>query len=150
MPTAPPVDTTAGTFVLADFTTSTTAQAFENFDGRGTLSNNGYEITLAQTAGTNFGLVAEFGNNLVTQGVVIDEDTQILVEATIGQFNDTDLVVAVREASGEFFSVRVPEADLADDGRAVVNVSDFFFNDGGDDIISGCLLYTSPSPRDRG
>ena len=128
LPIAPPVDTTVGTFVLADFTTSTTAQTFENFDGAGALTGNGFEITLPATGGTNFGGVAEFNENLITQGVVIDGDTQILVEATIGASNDTDLVVAVREASGEFFSVSVPAADLADDGQAIVNLSDFFFN----------------------
>ena len=128
LPIAPPVDTSVGTFVLADFTTSTTAQTFENFDGRGALTGNGFEITLAATGGTNFGGVAEFDQNLITQGVVIDEDTQLLVEATIGASNNTDLVVAVREASGEFFSVSVPAADLADDGQAIVNLSDFFFN----------------------
>jgi len=125
-----------GDLVLADFTTSSTAQAFERFDGAGTLSNNGFEVTLAETADTNFGLVVEFDNNLVTQGVLVDEDTQLLIEATIGPSNDTDLVVAVREASGEFFSVTVPATDLADDGRAIVNLSDFFFNG---DVVDGIL-----------
>ena len=142
----PLVEATAGTFVLADFTTSTTAQAFENFDGRGTLSNDGYEVSLEATAESNFGVVAEFDENLVTEGVFIDENTQILVEAVIGAGNDTDLVVAVREDSGEFFSVSVPAADLADDGRAIVNLSDFFFNSGGDapdGIISGAVIEVS-------
>lgn len=120
--------TVSGATVLADFTTSSTAQAFEGFDGRGTLTNNGYEISLPATGGSNFGLVAEFGDNLVTQGVVVDQDTQLLIEAELGPLNDTDLVVAIRESSGEFFSVSVPAADLADDGQAVVNLSDFFFN----------------------
>ncbi len=133
-----------GTFVLADFTNSTTAQAFERFDGTGTLSSNGYEIALAATPGSNFGFVAEFDDNLVTQGVVIDADTQLLVEAIVGGSNDTDLVVAVREDSGEFFSVGVPAADLADDGRAIVNLSDFFFNgDIADGIPNGTIVEVS-------
>lgn len=141
----PLVELPADTFVLADFTTSTTAQAFEGFDGRGTLSKNGYGITLAQTAGSNFGFVTEFDDNLITEGVFIDSDSQLLVEAIIGGGNDTDLVVAVREDSREFFSVTVPAADLADDGRAIVNVSDFFFNAGGaaDGIISGEVIEVS-------
>ncbi len=124
----PLFDTTDGTFVIADFTTSNTAQAFERFDGVGTLSGSGFDISLPQTGVSNFGLVAEFGGNLVTQGVVLQENTQLLIEATVGPTNDTDLVVAVRESSNEFFSVAVPAADLADDGRAIVDVSDFFFN----------------------
>ena len=50
------------------------------------------------------------------------------MEATIGASNDTDLVLGVREASGEFFSILVPAVDLADDGQAIVGVDDFFFN----------------------
>jgi len=138
-----PTTTTTSTTVLADFTTSTTAQDFEGFDGLGTLTNNGYEIILA-AADNNFGLVAEFDGNLVTQGVVVDPSTQLLVEATIGPTNDTDLVVAVREANGEFFSVAVPAADLADDGQAVVNLSDFFYNgDGVDGIPNGPIIEVS-------
>lgn len=148
----PPIGATDGTFVLADFTTSTTAQAFVGFDGLGTLTANGYEITLAETAGSNFGLVAEFGANLITEGIVIDEDTQLLVEAIIGGANNTDLVVAIREDSGEFFSVSVPAADLADDGRAVVNLSDFFFNgDTADGVLNGTIVEVSfQSPFDSG
>ena len=129
-----PVEPSEGTFVVADFTTSTTAQAFERFDGVGTLSSNGFEITLNESADSNFGFVAEFDGNLVTQDVIIDQDTQLLIEATIGELNDNDLVVAVREASGEFFSVLVPAADLADDGQAIVNLSNFAFNG---DIVDG-------------
>ena len=141
LPTVPP---TPGTSVLADFTTSTTAQDFEGFDGRGSLTTSGYDITLGATAGSNFGLVVEFGQNLITQGVVIDQDTQILVEAIIGGANDTDLVVAVREDSDEFFSVTVPAADLADDGRAIVNLSDFFFTNGtADGIPNGTIAEVS-------
>ena len=128
------VDTTDGTFVLADFTTSTTAQAFERFEGNGNLTNNGFVVSLPQTAGNNFGFVAEFGQGLVTQGVALQNDTQLLVEATVGPANDTNLVVAVRENSGEFFSIVVPAADLADDGQAIVDVSDFFFNG---DVVDG-------------
>ncbi len=139
-----PIEATPGTFVLADFTTSTTAQAFEGFDGLGALTNNGYEITLPATAGSNFGLVAEFDQNLVTEGIVVDNDTQLLVEAIIGGTNNTDLVVAIREDSGEFFSVSVPAADLADDGRAIVNLSDFFFNgDTADGVLNGTIVEVS-------
>jgi hypothetical protein len=140
----PPNGATAGTFVLADFTTSTTAQAFERFDGFGTLTGNGFEITLGATTESNFGLVAEFNDNLITEGIVVDADTQLLVEAIIGGLNDTDLVVAVREESGEFFSVNVPAADLADDGRAIVNLSDFFFNgDTTDGVPNGVVTEVS-------
>ena len=123
-----------GNSILADFTISNTAQAFESFDGVGTFTNNGFEITLPQTAGSNFGLISEFNENLITEGVFVDANTQLLVEATIGDSNNTDLVVAIREASGEFFSISVPAADLADDGRAIVNVGDFFFNG---DVVDG-------------
>ena len=140
----PPTNATVGNIVLADFTTSTTAQAFERFDGTGTLSNNGFEVSLPATGGSNFGIVAEFDSNLVTQGVIIGEDTQLLIEATIGPSNDTDLVVAVREASNEFFSVLVPAADLADDGRAIVNLSDFFFSgDTADGVLNGTITEVS-------
>ncbi len=133
-----------GNDVLADFTISSTAQAFEGFDGLGTLTSNGYEITLPQTAGSNFGLVAEFDENLVTQGVAVDANTQLLVEAIIGGSNNTDLVVAFREDSGEFFSISVPAADLADDGQAIVNVSDFFFNgDVSDGVPNGVISEVS-------
>ena len=140
----PPTNATVGNIVLADFTTSTTAQTFERFDGTGTLSNSGFEVTLAATADSNFGIVAEFDENLVTEGVIIGEDTQLLIEATVGPLNDTDLVVAVREASNEFFSVLVPAADLADDGRAIVNLSDFFFNgDVADGVLNGTITEVS-------
>jgi len=141
---APGVTTTS--IVIADFAANDTASTFESFDGRGSFSNDGYSITLPPTGGSNFGILAEFGGNLVTQGVFIDENTQLLVEATVGPNNNTDfLVVAVREDSGEFFSVMVPTADLADDGQAVVNLSDFFFNDDGnnDGIISGTAVEAS-------
>ena len=89
---------------------------------------------MPQIAGNNFGFVAEVGQGLVTQGVALQNDTQLLVEATVGPANDTNLVVAVRENSGEFFSIVVPAADLADDGQAIVDVSDFFFNG---DVVDG-------------
>ena len=137
-------DTTVGTFVLADFTTSTTATAFESFEGVGTLSSKGFEISLPQTSESNFGGIAEFNGNLVTQGVFLQEDTQLLIEATIGPTNATDLVVAVREDSNEFFSVTVPAADLADDGRAIVDLSDFFFNgDQVDGVPNGTIVEAS-------
>ena len=137
-------DATDGTFVLADFTTSTTAQAFERFEGAGTLSSNGFQVSLPPSDASNFGLVSEFDGNLVTQGVFIQENTQLLIEATIGPTNDTDLVVAVREDSNEFFSVAVPAADLADDGQAIVNLSDFFFNgDQVDGVPNGSIVEVS-------
>ena len=61
--TAPGVTTTS--VVLADFTTNNTASTFEGFDGRGSFSNDGYSITLPQTGGSNFGILSEFGGNLV-------------------------------------------------------------------------------------
>ena len=132
------------TAVIADFTTSSTAQTFDGFDGVGTLTNNGFEITLPATDGSNFGLVAEFGDNFVTPGVVLDASTQFIIEANIGPLNDTDLVLAVRESSGEFFSVFVPAADLADDGQAVVDLSDFFFNgDMADGTPNGRIVEVS-------
>ena len=140
----PTADAPTGTLVLADFTTSTTAQTLERFDGTGTFSSDGFEVTLPATGGSNFGILAEFGSNLVTQGVFIDADTQLLIEATIGASNATDLVVAVREDSNEFFSVSVPAADLADDGRAIVNLSDFFFNgDVADGVLNGVITEVS-------
>jgi len=152
VPIAPPAPLPAGTFVLADFTTSTTALTFESFDGNGTLTGNGFELTLPPTGGSNFGGVAEFNENLITQGVAIDGDTQILVEATIGASNDNDLVVAIREDSNEFFSVSVPAADLADDGQAIVNLSDFFFNgDTADGVPNGTIVEVSfQSPFGQG
>ena len=140
----PAGDAPVGNLVLADFTTSSTAVAFERFEGAGTLSNDGFQVTLAETDDTNFGVVSEFNDNLVTKGFIVNADTQLLVEAIIGPSNDTDLVVAVREASGEFFSVMVPASDLADDGRAIVNLSDFFFNDGGPDgVLNGVITEVS-------
>ena len=140
----PLTDVTSTTIALADFTTSTTAQAFESFDGNGTLSSNGFEVTLPASDGNNFGFVGEFGDNLVTQGVFVDENTQLLIEGTIGASNDSSLVVAIREDSNEFFSVVVPAADLAEDGRAIVNLSDFFFNgDVADGILNGVITEVS-------
>ena len=132
------------TTLIADFTTSTTAEGLESFTNMGTLSSDGFEITLGQTGGTNFGLVVEAGSNLVTTGVFIDPNTQFLIEAEVGPLNDTDFVLAVREASGEFFSVAVPASDLIDDGQAVVNLSDFFFlGDQVDGIINGTINEVS-------
>ena len=128
---------------IADFTTSSTAVGLDSFSS-GTLSSNGFEVTLEQTAGSNFGFVVEAGNNLVTNGIFIDDNSQFLIEAMVGQFNDTDFVLAVREDSGEFFSVAVSAADLADDGQAVVNLSDFFFlGDQVDGIINGTINEVS-------
>jgi len=62
------------------------------------------------------------------------------VEAIIGAGNDTDLVLAIREASGEFFSFPVSAADLADDGRAIASISDFFFNGDIDDGIPNSTI----------
>ena len=132
------------TTVIADFTTSNTAEGSDSFVNAGTLSSDGFTITLGETAGSNFGSVAEVGDNLVTEGFFIDQNSQFLVEAMVGEFNDTDFVLAIREDSGEFFSVAVSAADLADDGQAVVNLSDFFFNNEvGDNIINGTIIEAS-------
>ena len=137
--------------ILVDYTISTTAQEFFAFEGLGTLSDNGYQITLPPTNGSNFGLV---NDTLITEGVFIDENSQFLVEATVGEFNDGDFVLAIREdsRSGEFFTITVPAADLADDGRSIVNMRDFFFvGDATDGIPNGTI--SSPdlqSPFDSG
>ena len=91
------------------------------------------------TDGSNFGLV---NDTLITEGVFVDENTQFLVEATVGEFNDGDFVLAIREdsRSGEFFPITVPAADLADDGRAIVNMRDFLFvGDTTDGIPNGTI-----------
>ena len=132
--------------MIADFTTSDTAQGFESFENAGTLSSDGFSITLADTPGSNFGVITETSGNLVTEGFFIDEDTQLLIEAVVGDLNDTDFVVAVTEDSGEFFSITVSAEDLLDDGQAVVNLGDFFFTppDGpGDGIINGTIAEVS-------
>jgi len=147
------------TTVIADFTTSDTAEGFESFENAGTLSkgfesfenagtlsSDGFSITLEQTEGSNFGLITETSGNLETEGFFIDEDTQLLIEAIVGDLNDTDFVVAVTEDSGEFFSIAVSAEDLLDDGQAVINLGDFFFSplDGpGDGIINGTIAEVS-------
>ena len=133
------------TTVLADFTTTNTGFRFASFENLGTFSNEGFTITKGEmnSDNGNFGGIIEAGGNLITEGFFVDQNTQLLIEATVGELNDTDFVVAVREDSDEFFSVAVPASDLADDGQAVVNLSDFFFNDGGDGVISGSVIEVS-------
>ena len=131
--------------------------AFLSFQA-GFPTNDGFAISLGASA-NNFGGITD-NSNLLVPNFLLTEETEFLVEAVIGDNNDSDLVLAIREASGEFFSISVPAADLADDGQAIVGINDFFFNG---DIRNGipdseiieislqsCLLYTSPSPRDRG
>ena len=112
-----------------------------SFEGLGTFSDSGYEITLPPTnTGSNFGIINDRPS---IEGAFIDENTQLLIEATIGEFNDGDFTVAIREdtGSGEFFTVGVSAADLADDGQAIVNLSDFNFNgDTTDGIPNGTVF----------
>jgi len=96
-------------------------------------TNDGFAISLSAAA-DNFGGITDSANLLI-DNFTLTEETEFLVEAIIGENNDTDLVLAVREASGEFFSISIPAADLADDGQAIVGVNDFFFNGDFDDGI---------------
>lgn len=130
----PPVDPPPGSalqlidltsFAVPDFT-------FGSF-ATGALSADGFIVDLPAT-GDNFG-GAGFGSSLIGMGNEVTPDTELLVEAIIGPENDNDLVVAIREASGEFFSLSVSADDLADDGQAIVRVGDFFFNGDTDDGI---------------
>ena len=75
----------------------------------------------------NFGGITD-STNLLVEDFLLTEDTEFLVEAIIGDNNDSNLVLAIREASGEFFSIAVSAADLADDGQAIVGFNDLIFN----------------------
>ena len=96
--------------------------AFQN----GVRTNDGFAISLGAAA-DNFGGITD-STNLLVEDFLLTEDTEFLVEAIIGDNNDSNLVLAIREASGEFFSIAVSAADLADDGQAIVGINDFFFN----------------------
>ena len=144
------------TLLLADFSGGPDDQfTFGTFDS-GTLTADGLLIDVPASASTdNFGGVEvfnDFGDGLISEGVFLTEDSQFLVEADIGENNDTDLVLAIRESSGEFFSVTVFADDLADDGQAIVSLSDFFFNgDPTDGIINDSIIGVSlQSPVDSG
>jgi len=99
--------------------------AFLSFQS-GVSTNDGFAISLGAAA-DNFGGITDT-SNLLVPNFLLTEDTEFLVEAIIGVNNDSDLVLAIRESSGEFFSISVPAADLADDGQAIVGINDFFFN----------------------
>ena len=92
----------------------------------GQPTEEGFAVSI-DASDNNFGFVG-VNNNLITRNFPLTVETEFLVEATIGASNDTDLVLGVREASGEFFSILVPAVDLTDDGQAIVGVDDFFFN----------------------
>lgn len=137
---APTFAQTLDTTLLVDFTNTTTAFTGFAFRDSGTFTESGFEITLEESAEGTFGNVNDFP---ITEGVFMDENTQFLIEATIGEMNDTDFVISIREGNliGEFFNVRVPAADLADDGQAVVSLSDVFFNGNTTDgIIDGAIV----------
>jgi len=152
LPPRDPTTLDGGTAVLADFTTSNTADRFGSFENSGTFSDEGFSLTLDETTESNFGVVLEVGNGLQLQGFPLDPDTQLLIEATVGELNDTDFVIGVREDSGEFFSIDVQASDFADDGQAVINLSDFgFIGDGVDGIINGTIIEVSfQTPFDEG
>ena len=109
---------------VADFTGPDFA--FETFFDQGTVTPEGFAVSLP-ASGDNFGGVT-VSDNLLVDDVLLTPDTQFLVEAVLGPGNDTDLVLGLRESDGEFFSITIPAAQLADDGVALVTVGDFFFN----------------------
>ena len=92
----------------------------------GFATNDGFAISLG-AAVDNFGGITDSANLLV-EDFVLTEDTEFLVEAIIGDNNDSNFVLAIREASGEFFSLSIPAADLADDGQAIVGFNNLIFN----------------------
>ena len=139
---------------LADFTDGSDDQfTFDAFNS-GTLSDDGFSVDLS-ASDNNFGGVGVRGDvagGLLSEGVFLNEDSQFLVEAILGEDHDTDLVLAIRESSNEFFSVVVPAEDLADDGQAIVSLSDFFFNgDVADGILNDAIVEVSlQSPFNSG
>ena len=130
---------TSDTTLLVDFTSSTTAIRTQAFRDSGAITENGFEVTLEETGESNFGYVGGFP---ITAGIFMDENTQFLIEATVGEMNDADYLISVREGNfnGEFFNIPVPAADLADDGQAVVSLRDVVFNgDTEDGIVNGSI-----------
>ena len=117
-------------FEVPDFT-------FLSFDG-GVPTNDGFAVSLSPAV-DNFGGIGE-NANLLVQDFLLTPDTEFLVEATVGGNNNSDFILAIREASGEFFSILVPAADLADDGQAIVRAGDFGFNGDVDDGIPNSVL----------
>ena len=106
--------------------------------GNGVPTIDGLAVSASASA-DNFGFVGD-NAGLLIDDVLLTTDSEFLVEAIIGAGNDTDLVLAIREASGEFFSFPVSAADLADDGRAIASISDFFFNGDIDDGIPNSTI----------
>ena len=110
---------------LADF--SAPDFAFGTFNDGGAATAEGFAVS-SPPSGDNFGGVT-VTDNLLVPDVVLTADTQLLVEATLGPNHGSgDLVLAIRESDGEFFSISIPASSLADDGQALVTVGDFFFN----------------------
>jgi hypothetical protein len=136
---APTFAQNSDTTLLIDFTSSATAIRTWAFRDSGALTENGFEITLEESGESNFGYVGDFP---ITADIFMDENTQFLIEATVGEFNDADYLISVREGhfGGEYFNVPVPAADLADDGQAVVSLRDIVFNgDVEDGIVNGSI-----------
>jgi len=117
-------------FEVPDFTFFT----FNN----GVPTNDGFAVSVGP-AEDNFGGIGDT-DSLIVRDFLLTEDTEFLVEAIIGDNNDSDFTLAIREASGEFFSIPVSGTDLADDGQAIVGISDFAFNGDVDDGIPNSVI----------
>jgi len=103
---APTFAQTSDTSPLVDFTGPNPVLRDHVFRNSGALTENGFEITLEESAESNFGWIGGFP---LTAGVLMDENTQFLIEATIGELHDNQFVLSVRENSfsGEYFNVPV-------------------------------------------
>ncbi|MEM7626861.1 MAG: PEP-CTERM sorting domain-containing protein [Planctomycetota bacterium] len=84
--------------------------------------------------------------SLVKPGVPVTPDSLLLVEAEVGENDDSVFVVALGEQNGEFLAAFLEAADLADDGQAVLSLSDFFAVTSGDgipnDVITTVVIQT--------
>ena len=103
-------------------------------------------------------------NGAVTDVQVTTTNATVFADVTF----EVDWTVPNGSSGGDFFTLELPAAldapdsltfDLADPAGAVIAVATvsnglitFTLTDAvnGQNNISGCLLYTSPSPRDRG
>lgn len=115
--------------LIVDFPSSTRATVFGDFLDFGAFTNYGFEATYQGDAAGSRGGISFRPDPASIQ---ITPDTRFLIEATIGEFNESDYRFVVFErnigVSDETFSYQVLAADFIDDGRAVVSLSDRFFN----------------------
>lgn len=130
--------------VVVDFTGSVAPDfTFLAFDTAVTPTDDGVTVTLPASM-DNFGGLGTNDNLIATPALSLTGTG--FVTARVNATNDSPLIIAFREASGEFFSYSIPASSFNDTTFTTVNfdLDSFFFNgDGSDNTPNEAIIEAS-------